>query len=344
MAIIDSNDSPMLIDSCVLLGTQEAAQECGIDISKALQMCGIPQRTINQPEGFLPIKQVMRFLEMVAKDFDCQQFGFLVGKHQPSGKLGPLTQLLKLSPNVGTAIAKADKYSPLYTQSVTWTLELQDGQAALIRRQRVPRKESSVQARILGCVQSFKALKSICGPRWAPSAVFLSNAQQGNRVDYSRYFGAPVYFDSEYDAILFPEVYLKQPIPTADEDLLEIVEAHLSPLLSGYTLNENIVTKVRYHIRCCLGTRTCNLEAISQLLGVQPRSLQRMLSSEQQTFKSLLASVRHEVAVEYLRDSQITLIDLADMLGYQNTSAFSRAFKNRVGKAPDHWRKSYRNS
>ncbi|GAA0688533.1 AraC family transcriptional regulator [Marinobacterium maritimum] len=340
MTTTEPTKAPLLIDSQYLLGTLEAAQELEIDIGEVLDQCGIPKRLLIEPEGFLSFTKVARFLDKVAKEFDCPQFGFLVGKHQPPFSLGLLSQVIKLSPNLGSALSCIDKYIPLYSQAATWGLQTLDGKVALTRRDRAGRKESGVQSRNLTMVQAFKAFKVLCGPQWTPSAIYFAHRPLGNTLTYERYFNAPVYFDREYDAIVFPEEDLKHPIATADAVLLEIVQSHLSSLLGGYKPNDDIVTKVRYHIRCRLGTRTCNLESISQLLAVSPRSLQRMLAKHQFTFKSLLTSVRQEVAIEYLRDSHISLIDLAEMLGYQNVSAFSRAFKNNVGMAPDHWRKT----
>lgn len=340
MTTTEPKTGPLLIDSHYLLGTLEAAQECGIDISEVLEQCGIPQSLLIAPEGFLAFTKVARFLDKVAKEFDCPQFGFLVGKHQPPFSLGLLSQVIKLSPDVGSALNSIDKYIPLYSQAATWSLQPLEDKIALTRRDRAGRREKGVQSRNLTMVQAFKALKVLCGPQWTPSAIYFAHRPLGNKLTYEHFFNAPVYFDREYDAIVLNNEDLKRPIATADPDLLEIVQSHLSSLLDGYNLNDDIATKVRHHIRCRLGTRTCNLESISQLLGLSPRSLQRMLARHNDTFKSLLTSVRQDVAIEYLRDSNIPLVDLADMLGYRNVSAFSRAFKNNVGLSPDHWRHS----
>jgi AraC-like DNA-binding protein len=72
---------------------------------------------------------------------------------------------------------------------------------------------------------------------------------------------------------------------------------------------------------------------------LHPRALQRDLAKHNCTFKQLLLEIRMELAEQYLRSSDITLSDLTELLGYQNLSAFSRAFKNSYGLSPDLWRK-----
>jgi AraC-like DNA-binding protein len=45
-----------------------------------------------------------------------------------------------------------------------------------------------------------------------------------------------------------------------------------------------------------------------------------------------------EVAEQYLQSSAIPLAELAEILGYRNRSAFSRAFKNSRGESPERWK------
>ena len=45
-------------------------------------------------------------------------------------------------------------------------------------------------------------------------------------------------------------------------------------------------------------------------------------------------------SLEWVKEhfSDISVVELAGLLGYQNASAFSRAFKQKTGLSPDHWR------
>jgi AraC-like DNA-binding protein len=54
-----------------------------------------------------------------------------------------------------------------------------------------------------------------------------------------------------------------------------------------------------------------------------------------------LANWRMQVAKQELRDTGASLAQVADMVGYESESAFSRAFKKAVGTAPATWRRSH---
>ena len=68
--------------------------------------------------------------------------------------------------------------------------------------------------------------------------------------------------------------------------------------------------------------------------------MQRMLREEGSSFSELLESVRQEIASERLRNSDMSIIQLSDYLGYADNTAFTRAFKRWYGATPMQWRKS----
>ena len=73
---------------------------------------------------------------------------------------------------------------------------------------------------------------------------------------------------------------------------------------------------------------------------MHPRTLQRELRRSGYLFKQLLTDTRVELARTYLRESDLPLYEIAELLGYRNESAFSRAFKTQFGLSPLKWRKA----
>jgi len=52
-----------------------------------------------------------------------------------------------------------------------------------------------------------------------------------------------------------------------------------------------------------------------------------------------LASRRMQVATQKLRNTSASLVQVAEMVGYNSEAAFSRAFKKMFGTAPATWRR-----
>lgn len=154
------------------------------------------------------------------------------------------------------------------------------------------------------------------------------------------YFGCPVLFDQEFDSFCFPERDLSRPVASADPELLRIITAQLDALLLDRHAAKNIRERTEHNIRQTMGTPHCSLESCAQVLQIQPRTFQRNLARQDGTFKQMLLQIRMQTARQYLRDSGIDLLTLANILGYHNLSAFSRAFKHDHGVAPKAWREA----
>ena len=87
-----------------------------------------------------------------------------------------------------------------------------------------------------------------------------------------------------------------------------------------------------------------SLEHAAKKLSLHPRTLQRKLDEENICYSGMLKKIRKEVAIERLQNSDISIIQLADYLGYGDNTAFTRAFKRWFGDSPSQWRKKHTQS
>lgn len=328
-----------LIRSEILLGSREAARELGIDLNPTLTAHGIDPQVLESPEGYLPQEQVVHFLEEIADRFECPVFGFLVGKHQPPLQFGNETQLVKLAPTLGAALDNVSRFERLYTQGTRHALVVKNGTAFFRRWNVVSYDTRAVQLQLLGTVQVYKMIGGLISEKWRPGEIHISSSAPRNWEALQDYFGCPVKFDQAIDSIVFPEHDLASAIPTADAQLLEIVEAYFLEMLSRNHAHLDTLEKLKDYIRDHIGANRCNLESCAEYFSVHPKALQRELASQGYTFKQLLLEMRTELAKYYLRNSAIKLSRISVMLGYSSDAAFSRAFRSTQNMSPGQWRK-----
>jgi AraC-like DNA-binding protein len=81
-----------------------------------------------------------------------------------------------------------------------------------------------------------------------------------------------------------------------------------------------------------------DLKKVAGLLAVHPRTLNRRLSADGTTFSALQADVRYEVARQLLRDTRMSIADIAFALGYAESAPFDRAFRRWSGITATAWR------
>ena len=77
-----------------------------------------------------------------------------------------------------------------------------------------------------------------------------------------------------------------------------------------------------------------SVERVASRLGMGPRTLQRRLADMGYTYTEILQHYRHDLALEYLKQPQLNVTDVALMLGYNSMGSFSTAFQKRHGLTP----------
>jgi transcriptional regulator GlxA family with amidase domain len=84
-------------------------------------------------------------------------------------------------------------------------------------------------------------------------------------------------------------------------------------------------------------------ERLAEEAGLSRSALhQRFVSFIGQPPMQYLAQWRMQLAASWLRDTDAKVFDIALDVGYENETAFSRAFKRSVGESPGTWRRAHR--
>ena len=330
--------NPPMVSAELLLGSLEAARELGVDLGETLAASEISPQLLQTGDGFVPLHKVVTFLNDGARRFDCEHFGFLIGKHQPPARFAMVGQLIRFSATLEQAIEDAIRFSLLNSEYTVWTLEREEGFAILVRRTRVSYDAPMMQLQTLAVVLVYKAIVAICGRKVPLREVTFTHKSPRRPDRLEAFFGAPVRFNQGFTGLVLTSAELRSPIPTHDANVHRLLKAHLESLASGLAKDEDLVARMRHHIKETIGSRHCNLEGLCRRSGIHPRALQRALRAQRLTFRQLLLDVRQELAEDYFRNSSLSVLELSELLGYSNASAFSRAFKQRTGLSPQHWK------
>ena len=88
-----------------------------------------------------------------------------------------------------------------------------------------------------------------------------------------------------------------------------------------------------------MGPKVPRRAQAAQALGISERTLARRLREHEQTFDKLLDDVRRELALQAVSDSERSLVDIAQSLGFAESSTFYRAFRRWTGLPPARWRR-----
>ena len=76
------------------------------------------------------------------------------------------------------------------------------------------------------------------------------------------------------------------------------------------------------------------MSEVAGKLGLTQKTLARRLTSEGLTFAGILRNVRIALANRHLADKELSISQIAWLLGYQDVSAFTNAYRRWTGHAP----------
>jgi AraC-like DNA-binding protein len=147
--------------------------------------------------------------------------------------------------------------------------------------------------------------------------------------------GGPVRFDSQHNAFFFPTRLLQRPVIRRHKELSELLQAapfELIDMLPRPTLSQQLECLFRKLV--AEGLALPSLDRVALQVGQPASTLRRHLAQQATSYQSLVDRCRMERAQELLRDTVMTVDDIAAHLGYSASSSFSRAFKDWTGYAP----------
>ena len=119
--------------------------------------------------------------------------------------------------------------------------------------------------------------------------------------------------------------------------LIEQAEKYIRSLNAG----DDIAGQLRRRLANLLAQGEANADAACRALRLSRRTLQRRLKAEKTSFQKVLKEVRAELAVRYLRDERLKALEVAMLLGYNNISSFTTAFKSWYDMPPAEYREKF---
>ena len=76
------------------------------------------------------------------------------------------------------------------------------------------------------------------------------------------------------------------------------------------------------------------VDVIASRLGLSQRTLARRLARDGLNFTEVMDELRADLAKRHLEDSRLSISQIAWLVGYQEVSAFTHAFKRWTGMTP----------
>jgi len=132
---------------------------------------------------------------------------------------------------------------------------------------------------------------------------------------------------------------LRKPLAQADPGLRVRMEERAARLAEERSAPDLLVTRVRELVARGIRDALPDLEAAAASLELSPAALKRRLAERGTSYSKIVDDTRRQLALGYIADATLTLVDVAYLCGFSEQSAFNRAFKRWTGVPPGEYRR-----
>ncbi|MBP5086404.1 AraC family transcriptional regulator [Pseudomonas chlororaphis] len=151
-------------------------------------------------------------------------------------------------------------------------------------------------------------------------------------------WGPNLTFGAERTEIEFASRFLRLPVVQDLASLKVFLRSAPQWLVIRFRNQHGLATQVYQRLRRSHYSQWPTLEAFASEAGISPSTLRRRLEREGVSYQEIKDEVRRGMAVELLRQSRASIGEIAERTGFQEPSAFHRAFKKWTGESPGRYR------
>jgi AraC-like DNA-binding protein len=313
-------------------------EAAGAPADRYLAAARLSPGLVETPEGLVPLRQGLMFVDRAANGEANESIGLSVGERTEIDKLGALGRVILRSVTVGDAIGSASAHIQHYNSAQRIWLLREDDRVLVCHALDVSRADGDRHGALFTTMLLIKVIRMATGPKWWPREIRLPVCAAKWLKDYE----AVVPTDWLPHTHPFFALVLDRPLLAhAMTGRSEQREAQTDEVtfLRSTAPADDLSGSVRQAIGRLLCAGYPDIRLAAEAAGLSVRTFTRRLAEEGTSYKRLVEQVRFEVAASLLRDAQIKLIDMAYELGYGDPANFTRAFKHWAGMPPSEYRR-----
>lgn len=306
----------------------------GENVPRLLKKARLSSACLEDPNTLIPGVCEGLFRELAAQKIGCYNISLEATRHLELEDLGDFGKAICAEPTLCGSIGRFQELVATETSWVTFDLCPQtDGNLWFGLRFLSPTDTGEWHNYLYVMCWMLKVAQ-LADPAWSPTEILLGLQATPDRIAAIEMLGSTARFEQNGTGFLIPASLLALPVGknTAPE---EVTEAGLWATAPSQTFAESLRQIIRSHANDCW----LSIDEASEVVNQSVRTLQRRLSTEQNTYSNLLQQCRLEMSGDLLENSNASIAEIAHQLGYSNQGNFTRAFYRWAKVSPSEFRK-----
>ncbi|PPE72034.1 hypothetical protein C3942_20265 [Solimonas fluminis] len=256
--------------------------------------------------------------------------------------LGVLGEAIAMAPHLHAALRSLAAHAQAWMGGLHLCLETlpDDGRRFLLLEPAAGSLAGKAPATEQALATISRTVAAISGGQLRPCEAWFSHEALAPLSSYRAQFGAALRFGQGMDGLVFDPRDLDQPLPGQDAQGYDAAMRRIGQQFPA--LPPRMGTRVRIIVTHLLAAGGCTHDRVSAALGLHPRTLQRRLREEGESFEAIKDRVRRDVALRHLGQSDVSLVRMTEILGYSETSVLTRSCQRWFSASPRQLRKHQR--
>jgi AraC-like DNA-binding protein len=309
----------------------------GIESRELFEKAGIPYLSTTDPGMRIETRKISTLFRYAVEATQNPSFGLKLSTHVHPGTFHALGYSLFSSNTLDDLCKRLVRFFLLLSSNAQHHLQVNEDTYRLTLEVTNPDVCFETVDGWLGCIILF--CRRIYRADFSPVRVELIRPRPASHVeDFNRFFKASVVFSAKENAIYFDKKDMLTPLPAGSTELArrndEVVIEHLARLDRA-----DIIRQVEAKIAELLPLGECNKEQVASLLNMSSRNLQNKLDNKSTSYQEILDNLRLGLARQYIEEKNMPISQITYLLGFSDTSNFSRAFRRWTGQSPRDFRK-----
>jgi AraC-like DNA-binding protein len=282
-----------------------------------------------------------RFLDYAAEAIDDGAFGLHLAEQTNPRDAGILFYVASGAKNLKEALTLFGRYFRIVNEAVHLKLvQTLEGIVVEFKFVGLPRHSARQNAEF-GISIILKALREMAGRLIRPARVVFLHPRNSNLREFERFYGCPVEFgyapikSMSSDLLEFSNDVLTTPLITADACLIEALQPFCNDAAKKRgTAAGTLRAGVESEVEKLLPQGKAKAQAVAKAMGLSVRTLSRRLANEGTTFAGVVDQLRRSLALQYIKESGMSVSQIAWLLGYEGSTSFNHAFRRWTGRSP----------
>lgn len=312
----------------IIQGILYGAAQRGTRLSDLCAAIGISPEDLGDSEVKVPFDQSCQTWEQSVRLTKDNLLGLHLGETSTMSVLGLVGNLMQSSPDLISAFEEMTHYVALATDMIQFGVKRTNTEITLTYKpvalwtKTAPNgARHAIEQSMVGTLHVFSLLT---GKKIKPLRAIFKHKRAGDLSEYQRVLGADVQFNGFGNHLVFKKEELLIPIVSRDRSMFNVFKKMLKEKKSNK--HQSLTQQIKQLVHTDFQGQIPSLEVIASRLNMTPRTLQRRLTEEGITFRSLITGIQKDLASELLNlNGKISQV--SNLMGYSDPSAFRRALK-----------------